>query len=104
MPSFKNILIYHAAAIGDTVLSTPVTAVLRRHYTEAHIVQISHRANLELLALAGNVDSFFGCEPESGWVEQRRHVAELKSDLIVDLSGSLKSCLITQFHNSQVLR
>jgi heptosyltransferase-1 len=104
MQSFKNILIYHAGAIGDTVLSTPVASALRRHYPDAHIVQISHSANLDLLALAGNVDRFFACELGSGWLGHRKLVAELKPGLIVDLSASLKSRLITQFHNVRLLR
>ena len=77
---------------------------MRRHYPNAHIIQISHSANLDLLALAGNIDRFFACESGSGWLEHRKHVAELKPDLIVDLSASLKSCLITQFHNARLLR
>jgi ADP-heptose:LPS heptosyltransferase len=104
MQSFKNILIYHTGAIGDTVLSTPVGSALRKHYPNAHITQICHRANLDLLALTNNVDNFFACESVPGWLEQRQYVAKLKPDLIVDLSGSTKSRLITQFHKGLLLR
>jgi ADP-heptose:LPS heptosyltransferase len=99
MQSFENILIYHAGAIGDTVLATPVAAALHRHYPSAHMVQISHHANLELLALTGNLDSSYACESASNWMELRKFIAKLKPDLIVDLSDSTKSWLTTQFQN-----
>lgn len=103
MQSFQNILIYHTAAIGDTVLSTPTVALLRKRFPLAHITQISHSANLDLLALSGNIDRLFAYEQLSGWFQQRRYIVNLKPDLIVDLSGSLKSRVITQIHKARTL-
>jgi heptosyltransferase-1 len=103
MDIFQQILIYHIGAIGDIMLASPIAAVLRKNFPKAYIAQISHPEVLELISLCGKVDNLIAYDKQQAFFKQYAQVANLEADLIIDLSGSLKSTLLTQFNAAKVL-
>lgn len=104
MSKFQNILIYHSAAIGDTVLATPVSFQLKKHWPESRITYLAHSSLFPLLTLCKSIDDFIPyIKGRSGW-QTRKLISEAKPELIVDLSGSPKSFLETTALAPQILR
>lgn len=99
-----KIVIFHAAAIGDTVLATPVSACLRKAYPQAQISYIVHESLLPLLASCPGIDERIGYDKSSTNAELRKLISTKRPDLIVDLSGSSKSFWQTTFLAKKIVR
>lgn len=95
MSKLQNILIYHPAAIGDSVLATPVSALLKQHFPDSIISYLTHSNLVPLLSLCKAIDTFIPYNKEQSGRQRRKLIAEAKPDIIVDLSGSTKSFLET---------
>lgn len=96
MNSPKNIVIFHPAAIGDAMLATPVAAILKRNFQNAHISYWTHES---LKILIKDM-----CPPVDGFVDYKRgqnifklsgQLKSLNADLFVDLSNSPKGKLMS---------
>ena len=85
-----KIVIFHAAAIGDTVLATPVSALLKRAFPQAKVVYVTHESLIPLLGAVPSIDESRGCNFGSIGAA-RQLIKSINPDLIVDLSGSRKS-------------
>lgn len=100
----RNILIYHPAAIGDSVLATPVSAALKKYIPEAQITYLTHSTLFPLLRLCPTIDKFVAYNKKDSLWSIRKSIGALKSDLIVDLSGSSKSFLQTFLLTGKIVR
>jgi ADP-heptose:LPS heptosyltransferase len=96
MKSPTNIVIFHPAAIGDAMLATPVAAILKRNFVNAHISYWTHES---LKILIKDM-----CPPVDGFVDYKRgqnifklsgQLKSLNADLFVDLSNSPKGKLMS---------
>ncbi|MBX3154113.1 glycosyltransferase family 9 protein [Candidatus Obscuribacterales bacterium] len=96
MKSPTNIVIFHPAAIGDAMLATPVAAILKRNFSNAHISYWTHES---LKILIKDM-----CPPVDGFVDYKRgqnifklsgQLKSLNADLFVDLSNSSKGKLMS---------
>ena len=87
----ERILVYHTAAIGDSVLATPVSVNLKTLYPQAKVTYVAHESLIQLLSLCPAIDAFIPAESP----EARELMQESKPELVVDLSGSGKSFLQT---------
>lgn len=103
MSGFKRILVFHPSAIGDAVLATPVSMTLRKNFPGARILYMTHPSLIPLLRFCPAVDEAHAHEKESGIIRQFASVRNLKPDLIVDLSGSVKSFQLTAFAGAKNL-
>lgn len=99
-----KIVIYHAAAIGDTVMATPVSAALRKAYPQAKIVCLTHESLLTLLARVPTIDECIGFDKSELTGAIRQQIQALKPNLIVDLSGSSKSFWQTTMLAKKIVR
>jgi ADP-heptose:LPS heptosyltransferase len=103
--SFANIVIFHPAAIGDAVLATPLIATLKLNYPGAKITYWSHSSLRSLiLGLCPSVDEFVDFNKELGFFALRRQLIELRPDLFVDLSNSLRGEFLPTFTKIRALR
>lgn len=93
----KRILVYHTAAIGDSVLATPVSVSLKKAYPEAKLTYATHDSLIALLRLCPAIDDFVSIDKAGTAFDLRKKIQELKPDLLVDLSGSSKSFWQTIF-------
>lgn len=60
----RHVLIFHAAALGDFVLSWPLAMALGRLYPQSRIIYVTHG---DKAALAGQLLGVEGSDVESGW-------------------------------------
>ncbi len=101
----ERILIYHTAAIGDSILGTPVSVCLKKTFPEAKITQLVHGTVQPLLALCPGIDELISMsDDKSSILDVRDRIAKCKPQLIVDLSGSGKSMGNTAFLANTILR
>ncbi|MEO5357935.1 MAG: glycosyltransferase family 9 protein [Nitrospirae bacterium YQR-1] len=54
----KRILVVSSTALGDTLLSTPAIAALRKRYPDAKIMALIHRNYMELFTTNPHIDEF----------------------------------------------
>lgn len=87
----QRILVYHTAAIGDSVLATPVSVNLKKQFPDAKITYVTHESLIPLLKLCNAIDDFIPAEAP----DLRSRMQAYKADLTVDLSGSFKSLMKT---------
>jgi ADP-heptose:LPS heptosyltransferase len=64
MPPLRNILVFHAGALGDFVLSWPLVLALGRIHPQSRIICITHGEKAALAEKILRVDS---ADIESGW-------------------------------------
>ncbi len=100
----ERILILHAAAIGDSVLGTPVSASLKEKYPSAKITCLTHESLIPLLSICPSIDELIALDEVQPIISARASIGASKPDLIVDLSGSSKSFWQTLFMAKKVLR
>lgn len=97
MKAPEHIVIFHPAAIGDTVLATPVGFILKRNFPSARLTYWAHPPLAMILTYMFPIIY--------DWVDYERRtlsanrslLKSLNADLFVDLSGSLKGRLIPLF-------
>lgn len=90
MRSPQHIVIFHPAAIGDSMMATPVAMVLKNSFPDVKITYWSHSSLRPLvLDMCPYIDSFMDFKKENVF----RLLAQLKAtkcDLFIDLSASLR--------------
>src|SRR5436305_3305952 len=64
MVSRRNVLIFHAAALGDFVITFPLAMALSRLYPQSRIVYVTHGTKAALAERLLGVES---SDIESGW-------------------------------------
>ncbi|MDX2105207.1 MAG: glycosyltransferase family 9 protein [Candidatus Melainabacteria bacterium] len=104
MRSPQHIVIFHPAAIGDSMMASPVPMVLKKYFPDAKITYWSHSSLRPLiLDMCPYIDQFLDFKKES----VLRLLAILKAtkcDLFVDLSASLRGGILSAFGSSKALR
>lgn len=103
MKDFDHILVFHAAAIGDAVLATPVSARLKFAFPKSQITYFTHSSLFPLLKLCNSIDQFHEYQKRESLFSVRQRISQLRPDLIVDLSGSLRSITRTALLAPRVL-
>lgn len=94
MKAPEHIVIFHPAAIGDTVLATPVAKILKRNFPKARLTYWAHPTLKRILTdMCPVIDGFVDYERRS-LSANRSILKKQRGDLFVDLSGSLKGRLI----------
>jgi ADP-heptose:LPS heptosyltransferase len=93
--NFQSILIFHAAAIGDAVLATPVAVKLKAAFPQSKISYLTHESLFPLLELCSAIDTFHPYYKKDSVFTVRNWISSIKPELIVDLSGSMRSFLRT---------
>jgi|AGTN01.2.fsa_nt_gi ADP-heptose:LPS heptosyltransferase len=94
MKAPEHIVIFHPAAIGDTVLATPVAKILKRNFPNARLTYWAHPTLKVILTdMCPVIDDFVDYERRT-LSANRSILKKLGADLFVDLSGSLKGRLI----------
>lgn len=88
-----QVVIYHPAAIGDVLLATPVARALKQHFPGCRITHLTHESLFALLSHCPYIDEL--APVSGGLLERHKTVSSLKPQRVVDLSGSLKSRLVT---------
>jgi ADP-heptose:LPS heptosyltransferase len=92
----RKILVIKFGGIGDVLLSTPVLANLRKHFSDAEIYFLTHSSCREIFIDNPYITRYltynFG-EPDS----QRllRSIKKHKFDLVIDLYGNPRTALVT---------
>ncbi|MBF0463711.1 MAG: glycosyltransferase family 9 protein [Nitrospirae bacterium] len=85
----RRILIISSTALGDTLLSTPAIAAVRRRYPEAAIFALIHTNYMELVATNPHIDEFI---PYYGgykkFLETTLRLRKLKPDTAFILHGN----------------
>ena len=91
MNSPGHIVIFHPAAIGDSMLATPVATTLRKNFPDTKITSWSHES-LEsiLLDFCPAIDKFQAYNKKASLISLIRTLRALKPDLFVDLSNSTR--------------
>lgn len=96
MNSPKNIVIFHPAAIGDAMLATPVAAILKRNFQNAHISYWTHESLKILIKdMCPPVDEFVDYKRGQNIFKLSGQLKSLNADLFVDLSNSSKGKLMS---------
>lgn len=88
-----QVVIYHPAAIGDVLLATPVALALKQYFVDCRITHVTHASLFPLLACCPYIDEL--APVSGGLLERHKTVSSFKPDRVVDLSGSLKSRIVT---------
>jgi heptosyltransferase I len=104
MTVYKRIFIFYPAAIGDTVLSTPVPVTLKQKYPGAHVMYQTHTSLIPLLSMCKAIDEVVPYEKKMPVAELRGRVLGSRPDLFVDLTRSVRARLLTAFTGIPVLR
>ncbi|WP_373506447.1 glycosyltransferase family 9 protein [Thiocapsa sp.] len=106
-----KILVVRLSAIGDIVFASPLIAVLRRAYPQAHIAWLVQPEYRSLLDRHPDLDEVIVCplghwrrlwrerrlrELMSGIAALRTNLRERRFDLAIDLQGLLKSGALTR--------
>lgn len=100
----ERIVVYHTAAIGDSVLATPVSVKLKTNFPEVKITYVTHESLIPLLSSCRAIDNFIAVDKQASFLDLRNAIQACKPDLIVDLSGSNKSMLNTAMLAKKILR
>lgn len=103
MKNIEHILLFHAAAIGDAVLATPVSVKLKFALPGVKISYLTHSTLFPLLRLCTSIDEFHAYDKKEPIFKIRQRISDLKADVIVDLSGSLRSFFTTSLLAGRVL-
>lgn len=99
----ERILVYHTAAIGDSVLASPTVVSLKRKFPQAKITYATHESLIPLLSLCAAIDEFIAVDKVGTIFDIRARLQACKPQLIVDLSGSSKSFTHTALLAPKVL-
>lgn len=97
-----RILILKLSAIGDCVLASPVSSLLRQAFPQAHIawvVQERCREVVEGNPFLDEVIVWRKGHPLRTLIDVTREVRARKFDVLLDLQGILKSSLLMRFSN-----
>lgn len=97
-----RILILKLSAIGDCVLASPVSSLLRQAFPQAHIawvVQERCRDVVEGNPFLSEVIIWRKGHPLRSLLSVTREVRARKFDVLLDLQGILKSSLLMRFSN-----
>jgi ADP-heptose:LPS heptosyltransferase len=98
MNAFANILIYHPAAIGDSLLATPVTKTLKLNFPAAKITYWGHSSVRQLFGgFCPWIDEFIDYSKEQTLLDLFKTVSSIKPDLFIDLSNSNKGIWLSLF-------
>lgn len=91
----EHTVVFHPAAIGDSMLATPITSVLKKNFPDTNITYWTH-SSLEkiLLDFCPNIDNFQAYEKREGLLSLINTLYSLKPDLFVDLSNSLRGKIL----------
>ncbi len=91
----EHIVIFHPAAIGDSLLATPVARVLKLNFPQAKITWWAHGGlKTTLEQMCPFIDAFIDFNSKSNLLARVSLLRGLKADLFVDLSNSAKGKLI----------
>lgn len=95
MKAPERVVIFHPAAIGDSMLATPVARTLRKNFPDTKITYWSH-GSLEniLLDFCPAVDNFETYQKDAGLISHIKHLTSLAPDLFVDLSNSTRGRIL----------
>lgn len=104
MTAYNRIFIFYPAAIGDSVLATPVPVTLRQRYPQAHITYQTHTSLIPLLSLCKAIDEFAPYEKRMPVAQLRGRVVDSRPDLFVDLTRSVRARLLTAFTGIRTVR
>jgi len=100
----QHIVIFHPAAIGDSMMASPVAMVLKKYFPDAKITYWSHSSLRPLvLDMCPYIDQYLDFKKENVF----RLLAKLKAtkcDLFIDLSASLRGGILSAFGASKALR
>lgn len=83
----ENIVIFHPAAIGDAMLATPVSAILKRNFPESRITYWSHESLKPVIDMCPAVDAFSTYQKGNAF-KLASNLKVLRPDLFVDLSSN----------------
>lgn len=103
MKQYKNILVYALVNLGDVVLTTAATALLRRAYPEANITMMVKPAVKDVVAGSPVIDDVIVFEyrsRENSFSAMYRMVKELRDrqfDLVVSYDRKLRPALLAFF-------
>ena len=94
----EQTIIFHPAAIGDTMIATPIISVLKKNFPDTKITYWTHKS-LEniLLDFCPMIDKFVPYTKDSGLVSLVKTLRELNPDLFIDLSNSLRGKVLGYF-------
>ncbi|MBI1272243.1 hypothetical protein GC174_17585 [bacterium] len=98
MKAPERVVIFHPAAIGDSMLATPVARTLRKNFPDTKITYWSH-GSLEkiLLDFCPAVDNFETYQKDAGLISHMKNLSSLAPDLFVDLSNSTRGKILGLF-------
>lgn len=95
MKAPEHIVIFHPAAIGDSILGTPVSKVLKTSYPNAKVTYWAHSSLRELITdCCPSVDAFVDFEKKEGIFSLRKRLIGLEADLLIDLSNSTRGKIL----------
>lgn len=100
-PSIRRILVVRVDLLGDTVLSMPMIAALRRGYPKAHIDMLVQQSTADVLAGENTISHVITYNPQiwrqkDGWrkaLSLLRRLRKARYDIAISVSGDIGSIL-----------
>lgn len=104
MNSPNHIVVFHPAAIGDSMLATPVAMILKRNFQNAHISYWAHGSLRTVIKdMCPAVDDFVDYKRGQNIFNLSTQLKNLKADLFVDLSNALKGRIMPLFSGTKAV-
>jgi heptosyltransferase III len=100
-----RILVVQLKRVGDVLLCTPLLRALRKDWPERRIAFLTEAANAPLLHGNPNCDAVLTVPPSMGlgdWGRLRRALREERPGIVVDLSGTPRSCIMAAMSGAPV--
>jgi ADP-heptose:LPS heptosyltransferase len=100
-----RVLVIQLKRVGDVLLCTPLLRALRADWPERRIAFLTEAPNAPLLRGNPNCDAVLTIPPSMGpadWVALRAAVRGEQPGIVVDLSGTPRSCMITWLSGAPV--
>ncbi|MBX3167009.1 MAG: hypothetical protein KF760_06345 [Candidatus Eremiobacteraeota bacterium] len=92
MATLKRIALVRLDALGDTLLTTPAVAMLRRHLPEAEILVLTHPAGSAVMRPLCQVAEV---TPECGWRELGRKLRDFGAEAVLGCCEKRRAALAT---------
>lgn len=100
-----RVLVVQLRRVGDVLLCTPLLRALRQDWPERRISFLTEAANAPLLSGNPNCDAILTIPPSMGpgdWNRLRKALREERPGIVVDLSGTPRSCIMTALSGAPV--
>lgn len=104
---YKSILVINLMYIGDLLFTTPLLHVLRRYFSEAHIVMLADEKNAWVIKHNPNISELIGIDKKGyhnklpNYIRLIRSIRQRKFDLVINLHPNERASAIAAFSGAK---